>query len=335
MVENPVLVEVLRGHAIESRHRGAFAVVDADGKTVLTAGDIERPVFPRSAIKAFQALPLLESGAAAKFGLTAKELALTISSHSGEPDHAETARSILVKAGRDETCLECGAHWPMSREAERALAASGQKPLALHNNCSGKHAGFVCLACGLEEDPRYYIRPEHRVQREIKAAGEAMTGFNFRDEWTGIDGCSIPTYAVPLKHLATGFAKFGTGNGLDPKRAEAARILRHAAATHPFMVAGTGRLDTVAMEIFGERLFVKTGAEGVYCAALPEQGFGLAVKADDGETRAAQAILAGLLHRFLPMTESERQKFDAIALPILKNWNGMEVGRIAWHGISN
>ena len=334
MTENPVLVEVLRGHAIESRHRGSFAVTDADGRVVLSAGDIDRPVFPRSAVKAFQALPLIESGAAEKFGLTAQELALTISSHSGEPLHAETARGILAKAGRDDSCLECGAHWPMSREAERALAASGQKPLTLHNNCSGKHAGFVCLACGLGEDPKNYIQPSHIVQREIRAAGETMTGFNFREEWTGIDGCSIPTYAAPLKNLATGFAKLGTGHGLPPKRAEAVKLLRKAAAAHPFMVAGTGRLDTIAMEIFGERLFVKTGAEGVYCAALPEQGFGIALKADDGETRAAQAILAGLLHRFLPMNEQERQKFDAIALPTLKNWNGMEVGRIAWHGIS-
>lgn len=331
MIENPVLVEVLRGQAIESRHRGAFAVVDADRKTVLALGDVERPVFPRSAVKAFQALPLLESGAADRFGLTDQELALTISSHSGEGPHVETAAAILAKAGRDEACLECGAHWPMSREAERALAASGKTPTALYNNCSGKHSGFICLSCGLDEDPTGYIQPHHIVQREIRAAGEAMTGFRFLDEWTGTDGCSIPTYAAPLKNLAWGFARLGTGQGLEPKRAEATRRLRKSAAAHPFMVAGTRRLDTAAMDLFGERLFVKTGAEGVYCAALPEQGLGIALKADDGEVRAAQAILAGLIHRFLPMNDDERQKFDAIALPVLKNWNGIEVGRINLH----
>lgn len=331
MAGNPILVEVLRGSAVESRHRGAFAVVDADARTVLAAGDIDVPVFPRSAVKAFQALPLIESGAADHFGLSDKQLALTISSHSGEPDHVETARSILKQAGQDESCLECGSHWPMSRQAERSLAASGNMPTALHNNCSGKHAGFICLACGMDEDPKDYILSHHRVQREIRAAGEAMTGFQFLDEWTGIDGCSIPTYAAPIKNLALGFARLGTGHGLDAKRADAARRLRNAAAAHPFMVAGTGRLDTMAMEIFGERLFVKTGAEGVYCAALPDQGIGIALKADDGEVRAAQAILAKLIHRFLPMNDAERQKFDAIALPVLKNWNGIEVGRINLH----
>ena len=328
MSTHPVLVEVYRGQAVESQHRGSVAVIDADGGTVLELGDIETPVFPRSAVKAFQALPLIESGIADRFGLTDEELALAISSHSGEPRHAETALGILKKAGKDQTCLECGAHWPSNKTAERALVAAGQKPSALHNNCSGKHSGFICLACGLDEDPKGYIKPEHRVQRQIRAAGEEMTGFRVREEWTGTDGCSIPTYAVPLKNLAHGFAKIGTGAGLGPERAKAAARLRQAAAAHPFMVAGTGRLDTVAMEIFGQRLFVKTGAEGVYCAALPEQGLGISLKADDGETRASQAMLAGIVHRFLIMSEEERRAFDAKAWPTLTNWNGMTVGSV-------
>lgn len=328
MSDNPVLVEILRGLAVESRHRGAFAVIDANGSIVSSLGDIERPIFPRSAVKALQALPLIESGAADRYQLDDRELALTISSHSGEPGHVETARSILAKVGRNETCLECGAHWPMSREAERALAASGQQPSTLHNNCSGKHAGFVCLACGMDEDPKDYILPQHIVQREIRAAGEAMTEFKVQDEWTGIDGCSIPTYAVPLRHLGLAFAKIGTGKGLSPKRAEAAQRLRKAAAAHPFMVAGTGRFDTEAMLALGPKLFMKTGAEGVYCAALPDQGLGIAIKIDDGEVRAAQAVLAGLVHRLLPMTDLERKKLDRVALPILQNWNRIQVGQI-------
>jgi L-asparaginase II len=327
-MENPVLVEILRGSAIESRHRGSVAVVDADGGLLLSLGDIETPVFPRSAVKAFQALPLLESGAADRFGLSPKEIALAVSSHSGEPEHVETALGMLKKAGRDVGCLECGAHWPVSGEAERALAASGQKPSALHNNCSGKHSGFVCLACGLDEDPAGYIRPDHRVQREIRAAGEAIMGFTFLDGYTGTDGCSIPTYATPLKDIARGFARFGTGIGLQPERAKAAKRIREAVAANPFMVAGTGRLDTVAMELFRERVFMKTGAEGVYCATIPELGLGIALKADDGEGRAAQAMLAGVLHRYLPMDDATRTSFDAKAWPTLKNWNGMTVGSI-------
>ena len=328
MSTHPVLVEIYRGQAVESQHRGSIAVVDADGKIVLELGDIETPIFPRSAVKSFQALPLVESGIADRFGLTDEELALTISSHSGEPRHTETALGILQKAGRDQTCLECGAHWPSDNAAERALAAASQKPSALHNNCSGKHSGFICLACGLDEDPKGYIKPDHRVQKEIRAAGEEMTGFRVREEWTGTDGCSIPTYAVPLKNLAHGFAKLGTGAGLAPERAKAAARLRQAAAAHPFMVAGTGRLDTIAMGIFGTRLFMKTGAEGVYCAALPEQGLGIALKADDGESRASQAMLAGVVHRFLKMSDAERHAFDAKAWPTLTNWNGMTVGSV-------
>ena len=328
MSTHPVLVEIYRGQAVESQHRGSIAVVDADGKIVLELGDIETPIFPRSAVKSFQALPLVESGIADRFGLTDEELALTISSHSGEPRHTETALGILQKAGRDQTCLECGAHWPSDNVAERALAAASQKPSALHNNCSGKHSGFICLACGLDEDPKGYIKPDHRVQKEIRAAGEEMTGFRVREEWTGTDGCSIPTYAVPLKNLAHGFAKLGTGAGLAPERAKAAARLRQAAAAHPFMVAGTGRLDTIAMGIFGTRLFMKTGAEGVYCAALPEQGLGIALKADDGESRASQAMLAGVVHRFLKMSDAERHAFDAKAWPTLTNWNGMTVGSV-------
>jgi L-asparaginase II len=327
-MENPVLVEVLRGKAIESRHRGSVAVVDADGGLALALGDIDTPVFPRSAVKAFQALPLLESGAADRFGLTPKEIALAVSSHSGEPEHVETALGILKKVGRDESCLECGSHWPSSGEAERALAASGRKPSPLHNNCSGKHSGFVCLACGLDEDPKGYISPNHRVQREIRAAGEEIMGFRFLDEYTGTDGCSIPTYAVPLKSIALGFARLATGQGLAPERAKATRRIREAVAANPFMVAGTGRLDTIAMELFRERVFMKTGAEGVYCAAIPELGLGVALKADDGEGRAAQAMLAGILHRFLPMDDKTRTAFDEKAWPILKNWNGMTVGAI-------
>lgn len=327
-MDNPVLVEVLRGEAVESRHRGSAAVVDADGRIVLSLGDIETPVFPRSAVKGFQALPLIESGAADRFGLTPKEIALAVSSHSGEPDHVSTALGMLKKANQDESVLECGAHWPVSSEAERHLASLGRKPSALHNNCSGKHSGFVCLACGLDENPAGYIRPEHKVQREIRAAGEEIMGFRYLPQFTGIDGCSIPTYAAPLKAIALGFARFGTGHGLTPQRKKAAQRIREAVAENPFMVAGSGRLDTVAMELFRDRVFMKTGAEGVYCAAIPEAGIGIALKADDGEGRAAQAMIAAFIHRFLPMDDEIRAIFDAKAWPILKNWNEMQVGKI-------
>ena len=323
---NPILVQAIRGGTVESCHRGAVAVVDAEGTAVLSIGDVETPVYPRSAVKALQALPLVESGAAERLGLTDAEIALACASHSGEPEHVQSAAAMLAKAGCDETCLECGAHWPMGQGPLVSLAGSGAKPSALHNNCSGKHAGFICLACNLKEDPGGYVGPEHRVQQVVRAALEDLTGASHSEEHRGVDGCSIPTYAVPLPALAYGFAKFGTGVGLSRGCVAAARRMRDAVAAHPFMVAGTGRFDTVLMEGLGARAFVKVGAEGVYCAALPELGFGIALKCDDGAARAAEVIMAALIGRYLPLDGRERAVVDPLARPVLRNWNGIEVG---------
>lgn len=325
---DPVLVEITRGGVVESFHHGALAVLDADGKVVLSLGDIDRPIFPRSAVKGFQALPLIESGAAEKFGLTDAEIAMACASHSGEARHAETAARTLAKAGLDATCLECGAHWPMGEKAARALAASGALPSALHNNCSGKHSGFVCVAVQEGFDPRGYIQPAHPLMREITASLAAMTDYDLTSTAVGVDGCSIPTFAIPLRNIAHGFAKFGTGQGLGPARAKAAARLRKAVAAEPFFVAGSERFDTVVMEALRERAFTKTGAEGVYCAALPEVGLGIALKIEDGAGRAAETVMAALLARFLDLSEAEA----AIVMPRtdfpMKNWNGIEVGRM-------
>jgi L-asparaginase II len=327
-MENPVLAEVTRGNTVESRHRGAAIVVDADGAIVFATGDVERPVFPRSAVKAIQALPLFESGAADRYGLTDPEIALAVSSHSGEPLHAETSLAMLKKAGRDAGCLECGAHWPMNEAAARAMAKAGAEPTALNNNCSGKHAGFVCLSCALDEDPVGYVKAGHAVQKAVRGALEDVTGAAHSADHMGTDGCSIPSYAVPLKALALGFARLGTGHGLGTERAKAAARIRKAVAANPFMVAGTGRFDTRAMELLRERIFIKTGAEGVYCGALPELGYGIALKCDDGAGRAAEIVMAELLRRFVPMDEAASRAFAPLRETVLKNWNGTEVGRV-------
>jgi L-asparaginase II len=326
-MDNPFLVDVTRGNLVESRHRGSVTVIDADGGTVLSLGDVERHVFPRSAVKAIQALPLVESGIAERYGLTDEEIALACSSHSGEPEHVAVATSLLAKAGRDAACLECGVHWPMGEAATRRLAARGEQPSALHNNCSGKHAGFVCLACGLDENPSGYVRAEHPVQQAVRVSLEDITGASHTEEEAAIDGCSIPTYAIPLPALAFGFAKFGTGTGLPPATQAAAKRIRRAVAQHPFMVAGSDRFDTRLMETLRERVFVKSGAEGVYCATLPELGYGIALKVDDGGPRAASAVMAALVLHFLPLSDQERGVVAALAQPVLRNWNGIEVGR--------
>jgi L-asparaginase II len=327
-MSDPVLVEVTRGGRRESAHAGIVAVVDADGRPVLSLGEAERAVFPRSAVKALQALPLIETGAADRYGLTRAELALACSSHSGEPRHVETAAAMLAKAGRDLSCLECGTHWPSNEHAARALAAAGKEPSALNNNCSGKHSGFICVACASGDDPKGYIRPEHPVQARIKTVFEEMMGVKLADSARGTDGCSIPTYASPLSGLALAFAKLGTGKGMSSGRAAAAKRLRAAVAAEPFMVAGSRRFDTIVMQALGDKVFTKTGAEGVYCAAFPAQGLGVAVKCDDGAGRAAEAVMAALIRAFVPLTDAEHGVVGGYSDKPIVNWNGIETGRV-------
>jgi L-asparaginase II len=327
-MSNPVLVEVTRGGVVESRHSGAAAVLDADGTVVLSIGDIDAPVFPRSAVKALQALPLIETGAAARYGLTDAEIALACASHNGEPEHVAAAESMLRKAGRDLAALECGAQMPMRGSAQMPLHKAGLKPTALHNNCSGKHAGFVCVACASGEDPAGYIGINHPTMRMVTAALEDTTGTRLGEAACGVDGCSIPTFGIPLRALALGFARFGSGHGFGAERAKAAARIREAVANAPFYVAGTDRFDTVAMEALGARAFLKTGAEGVYCASFPELGLGVALKCDDGATRAAEVMMAALIARFLPLSGAEAAVVEPLFRPTLTNWNGMHVGDV-------
>jgi L-asparaginase II len=327
-MSNPILVELLRGSLVESRHSGAIAVSDPEGNLALALGEVAKPVYPRSAVKAFQALPLLESGAADRYGLTDSEIALAVSSHGGEPRHVETAAAMLAKVGRDVATLECGVHAPSYRKAAAALDREGLRPTALHNNCSGKHAGFICLACGSGEEPRGYVGAAHPTMRAVMGAMNEMADASLDGDLIGTDGCSIPTQAAPLASLARGFARFGSGAHLGPERAEAAARIRKAVAANPFMVAGTGRFCTEVMEIFGARAFVKTGAEGVFCASLPELGLGVALKCDDGATRAAEVMMAAVIAKLLPLTAEEATALEPHLRPTLKNWNGIEVGSL-------
>jgi L-asparaginase II len=324
---NPVLVEAWRRQRVESRHRGSIAVVDADGAAVLALGEVARPVYPRSAVKALQALPLVESGAAVRYGFGDEELALACASHAGEPGHVAVAERMLARAGLAANALECGAHWPTHQPSAQALARAGGSPSGLHNNCSGKHAGFLCVACAMGAEHRRYIDPGHPVQREVKATIEALAGVPLPDD-PAVDGCSAPNWPVPLAALARAVARFGSSRGLGTERAKAAARLRAACAAHPWFVAGTGRFCTAVMEHFRTRVFAKTGAEGVFCGALPELGLGIAIKCDDGATRAAEAMMAAAIERLLPLSDADRAALDRFVRPKLRNWNGVEVGEL-------
>ena len=326
-MDNPVLVEVTRGGEVESRHRGAFVVADAQGKVHAAAGDTDHAVFPRSAIKIFQALPLVESGAADAFGFTQAELALACASHGGEPRHVETAASMLRKSGFGAGDLECGAHWPFLDDAAHDLAASGGEPSALHNNCSGKHAGMLALARHLGAEAAGYVERDHQVQRAIAATMGDICETDLATAPCGIDGCSVPTWSMPLANLAKGLARLASPGALEPGRADAAARLFAACAAEPFLVAGTGRMCTRIMSAV-PRAFVKVGAEGVYCAAVPHAGLGIALKCDDGASRAAEAMVAAILARLSVFSDDERQKLAGFECQPVLNRRGTHVGDV-------
>ena len=335
---NPVLVEVTRGPAVESRHRGAISVMDGDGATVLAVGDVEKPVFPRSAIKTMQAIPMIENGAADAYALSDAQLSLICSSHSGEEAHIAEAAAILEKAGLTEEHLECGGHWSfVQRVAIEQARQYDSVPGAICNNCSGKHSGFLCSAAHQGIDPTGYVKPDHPIQQQIKAVLEDLTGAQHGEAQCGTDGCSIPTYAVPLEKIAHGFAKMASGQGLSTNRAAAAKRLLDACMAEPFYMAGTKRFCTRLMQLGGGRLFAKTGAEGVFCGAIPELGLGIALKCDDGTTRAAETMMAATMAQLLPAADSLQEGLASLATKPLKNWNGWDVGsvRIAYAAFNN
>ncbi len=329
MSDNPFLVDVRRGSLVESRHRGRYAVVDADGAVVASMGDIDAPVFPRSAIKFLQGLPLVESGAAAALGLSNAELAIACASHGGEVRHVETVRAWLARAGLSEADLECGAHMPSTAAAAEILIRENRAPSAIQNNCSGKHTGMLSTCRHLGEQTRGYVAPDHPQQKRVLAVFEAMLRLDLTQAPRGIDGCSLPQIAIPLRALAGGIARFGAPEGLPPIRAQACRRLAAAILAEPFMLAGSGRFCTRAIEACDGKAIIKTGAEGVYVAAIPALGLGLALKIDDGAARAAEVAMGHLLLRHAALDDTARHALGAMITPTISNAAGRIVGGIA------
>lgn len=328
MDANPVLAETCRGNWVENRHRGAYVVTDAEGRVIASAGDIERPIFPRSAIKSMQALAIFSQGAETRFHHTPEELALACASHHGEDVHVEGVSHFLSRMGLSAENLECGAHPPTNAKAREALRERDEKPSALHNNCSGKHAGMLSVALAMGVPTAGYVGREHEVQRKVRAAIEAVIGEELSEERCGTDGCSIPTFAAPLRAFAFGFARMATGKGLSLELANAARRLFDAATAHPQLVAGTDHPDTVLMAAFKGRLMQKIGAEGVQCGAIRDKGWGYALKCDDGNMAASQAMLAGLLLKLAEPDDAQRKILEGLAHQPLRSVRGAEIGQL-------
>lgn len=325
---NPVLAEVTRGPLVESRHRGAVAVVDSAGRTVLALGDVAAPVFSRSAIKPLQALALVESGAADEFGLGAEEIALACASHTAAPRHLAVVSQWLEAIGCGEHDLECGPEPPRSAETAEDLRRAGQRPSPVHNNCSGKHAGFLTVARHLGVPAAGYIAFDHLVQERVTGILSEVFESDLGQAPRGVDGCGIPVLAAPLTAVARGMARLADPvREREPRRGALARIAA-AMAAHPDLVAGDGRFATRVIAAASGRALVKGGAEGVYAGALPEAGLGLALKIDDGAGRGAEVAMGALLRRFGIFGPREAAALTDAFEPRVLNWTGAEVGRI-------
>jgi len=329
MDANPVLVELTRGNWVENRHRAAFVVRDAVGNIIARAGDTARPVFPRSAVKSMQALAIFTSGADRRFSLTDEELALACASHQGEPAHTEGVNHFLAHLGLGVADLECGAHAPTAASAREALRERHERPTALFNNCSGKHSGMLATSLALGAPTLGYVGREHPTQVAVREAIETAIGEKLSLDRVGTDGCSIPTWAAPLDAFALGFARMATGEGLSPEIGAAARRIFDAATSHPFLVGGSNNLDSDAMAAFGGRLMLKGGAEGVYCGAIRDKGWGFALKIDDGSGPASRALVAALLLELAAPNAAQAALLEAHATQPIRNVRSLDVGTLA------
>ncbi len=321
-MSNPTLIEVTRGPLVESVHTGSIAIVSATSGVLLTLGNTNRPVYPRSAIKALQALPLIESGAAAHYGFGDAEVALACASHTGTRRHTDVAAAMLNAVGLAESDLGCGKHPPLGAKAAKDLWRSGSEPSQLHNNCSGKHAGMLATARHLDIPLEGYWQPSHPMQRQVLEILCEISEADLGPEVMGFDGCSLPNWAMPLETMASVFAKLVSGTGVDKRHAKAFQHLMRACWAEPELVAGAGRADSVVMARLPGRVFMKTGAEGVYCGGFPELGIGFALKIDDGATRASAGTAMTIVEHFYSEATGLMHR------DILKSWTGIEVGTI-------
>jgi L-asparaginase II len=316
------MVELWRGGLLESAHSGHAVICDAAGEVIEAWGDPAAMIFPRSSCKMIQALPLIESGAADAAGLTAAQLALSCASHQGAALHTGMVTRWLADLGLGESDLRCGSHWPYDVPEHDRLVLAHEKPCQIHNNCSGKHAGFLTLTQHLRAGPDY-VDPDHPIQRAIRAATEEVT--EETSPGYGIDGCSAPNFATTLQGLARAMGRFAGASDAGDARQRAMHRLTRAMAAHPDLVAGEGRACTELMRAMGGRVAIKTGAEAVFVAILPDQQRGIAVKIADGNSRASEAVIAALLVR-LGALDAEHPATRKRLNAVQTNWRGTETG---------
>ncbi len=323
-----IVVEVTRGGMVESVHRVIAAAVDAAGKPVVAWGEIDRLVYGRSAIKPIQALPVIETGAADAYDLDDAEITLCCASHSGEPMHVDRVVSWLDRLGLSPDDLECGPQIPSHEPSAHALIRSGQAPTRAYNNCSGKHSGMLTTAVHLGEPTTGYSADDHPVQKRLRTTMEELSGSDLAGVPTGYDGCGIPVFGMPLRAMARAMAQFADPSGLGADRQAAIRRIIAACARHPLLIGGTGRFNSALLAQTGEACLLKSGAEGVFNAAIPAKGIGICLKVDDGNGRAASAAMGAILKGLGVIDDVMAARLaDELVKPV-KNWAGRLVGHV-------
>jgi L-asparaginase II len=319
------VVEVIRGDVVESVHRVHVAIAHAERGLIASAGNPAHHSFVRSSIKMFQALPFVEAGGVERFDLTGPELALCTASHGGEPFHVEAARSILSKATVTEAALACGPHLPMHPPTADAMRCAGEQPGRIHNNCSGKHAGMLAHCVQQQWVTDGYHRVMHPMQQRVISTLARWMRIDATDMDQGVDGCGLPTFALALDSVAGGCAKFAAAVADDDP---APAAIFGAMVAHPEYVAGTGRLDTDLMRVANPPLFAKVGAEGFYTAGIPSLRLGVALKVEDGNTRASEPALLAILHRIDALSAEQLQQLAQYAVPAIMNTRNERVGSV-------
>ena len=314
------LVETTRGGTTECVHYGSIAVVDAGGGLVAAAGDPDSLNFTRSALKPLQALPFVEDGGMQRFGFTSHELALMCASHSGEAVHVAIVQRILARVGLEESALQCGCHAPSYYVANGLAAPAGASWNALHHNCSGKHAGFLAYCVMNDLAPATYLDAGHPLQQRIRttvarfAQGDGIS--------SGIDGCSAPNYAMPLKRLAQMYARLAADDTAEM------RALYFAMTRHPELVSGTGRTDLAITQTGGGDWVSKAGADGIQAIGVRSKGLGIAIRIADGSPRALHAATVAALEQLGLLDDSSGTPLAAYDCPPIRNYRGIEVGAV-------
>ncbi len=325
---NPILVNVIRGTEVESTHRGSVVVVDCKGKILDQIGEPDRAIFPRSALKFLQAIPLVESGAADAFSLTEKELALACASHNAESFHVDSVNGWLDRLDLTGEDLECGPTLPLSENAAHSLIANGVTPTRVHQNCSGKHSGMLTLCRHMGWPTKGYSEYDHPSQQAwIKTMSEVFERDLFLQPWEK-DGCGLPALQMPMNSLALGLAKFAQIDQPSSSRGQAMTRILNAVKKYPEMIAGSGRCCTAVIEKTAGKVVVKTGAEAVYAGCVPSMGLGFALKIDDGATRGSEVALGALLRRLGVLDKKETEQLAPWINPKIINSQGRQTGEI-------